>query len=574
MLPPDPPWSTQGSEAAADGFKSPDEQHRFILQHGSAERLLGEGAYKKVWLAYDSLEGREVAWNVVNVRNLPKREKQRIVSEIRLLKDLGKNDHIIEFISTWTNRERGEVIFITEMMNSGSLKDFIMRVQLIRYKVIKKWCANILQGLHFLHSHDPPIIHRDLKCDNLFYDGQRRGGKIVIGDMGLSTYVLGSAKQGSVLGTPQFMAPELYEDKGYDEKIDIYAFGMCVLEIVSKRPPYDGLNVAQIYRRVTAGDMPPMLARVKNAVCRDFIRVCLVAPEDRPSAEQLMQHEFMVTQKMQDESQGTDNPLVMVVPDEEVAELEGADGDDEGMSSLPAAAAAAAAPAASVASTHSDTDWGEIQQEEGMESRIDHNLDDENEDDDDDDAQIGTTHDWDDSEERKVPGTAGKVLPSDYEAVKEQQEKFEKSRRAQRAAVDAAPAAAAAAPPLVEVPVDPRPSGSPSHGRETSIITMQLDSETGSVLGETTEIVNITLHIQQPGRPTGETFELEFSMDPASDTIYQVAVEMQDALRELSNSGEVAEGHMAYSLDELQATIMRCIEGQTDPMRLGERSYG
>ena len=92
----------------------------------------------------------------------------------------------------------------------------------------------------YLHNSEPVIIHRDLKCDNIFIDGP--SGNITIGDLGLSTKYASTKlnrEQGmSIVGTPEFMAPELYEEK-YDEKVDIYAFGMCVLEMISKKYPYE-----------------------------------------------------------------------------------------------------------------------------------------------------------------------------------------------------------------------------------------------------------------------------------------------------------------------------------------------
>jgi serine/threonine protein kinase len=55
-----------------------------------------------------------------------------------------------------------------------------------------------------------------------------------------------------ILGTPEFMAPEMYEEKGYSEKVDIYAFGMCLLEMVTGDYPYNECkNAAQIYKKVT-----------------------------------------------------------------------------------------------------------------------------------------------------------------------------------------------------------------------------------------------------------------------------------------------------------------------------------
>lgn len=71
-----------------------------------------------------------------------------------------------------------------------------------------------------------------------------------IGDMGTAKMKLG--KKYTVIGTPEFMAPEMYEEKGYNEKVDIYAFGMCVLEMVTGEYPYQECsNPAQIYRKVS-----------------------------------------------------------------------------------------------------------------------------------------------------------------------------------------------------------------------------------------------------------------------------------------------------------------------------------
>lgn len=86
-----------------------------------------------------------------------------------------------------------------------------------------------------MHEQQPyPIIHRDLKCDNIFINSN--SGEIRIGDLGLSTPMQNSFTT-SVLGTPEFMAPELYEEC-YGTAVDIYAFGMCVLEMVTLERPY------------------------------------------------------------------------------------------------------------------------------------------------------------------------------------------------------------------------------------------------------------------------------------------------------------------------------------------------
>ena len=66
-----------------------------------------------------------------------------------------------------------------------STLSFSRKVEMIRWRVVKRWARQILRGMHYLHSQDPPIIHRDLKCDNIFINGA--AGDIRIGDLGLST---------------------------------------------------------------------------------------------------------------------------------------------------------------------------------------------------------------------------------------------------------------------------------------------------------------------------------------------------------------------------------------------------
>jgi WNK lysine deficient protein kinase len=170
-----------------------------------AEKL-GSGASKDVYRAYDTQEGIEVAWNVVNLSGVPKSERNRIVNEVRLLERL-HHHNIISFHGSWVNRERQEVNFVTEILSSGTLKSFINKVQVIRWKIAKRWAAQILQGLNYLHSQDPPVIHRDLKCENIFINGT--SGDLRIGDLGLST-VHRNGRVLSVLGTPEFMVSRIF----------------------------------------------------------------------------------------------------------------------------------------------------------------------------------------------------------------------------------------------------------------------------------------------------------------------------------------------------------------------------
>ena len=297
---------------------SSPEGNSQIVERSPGERYvrfsekLGSGASKDVYRAYDTEEGIEVAWNVVHLAGVPKNERNRIVNEVRLLERL-HHQNIISFHGSWINREQQQVNFVTEILSSGTLKSFINKVQVIRWKIAKRWAVQILKGLEYLHSQDPPVIHRDLKCENIFINGT--SGDLRIGDLGLSTVHRNNGKALSVLGTPEFMAPDMYEEGSYDEKVDIYAFGMCLLEIFTKEIPYkECTNPAQIYKKVTRGAPPDSMSRLKSEHGRQFIKLCLgYRTEDgkyiRPSAKELLDHPFLEKRSVDDEEVEVDPPL-------------------------------------------------------------------------------------------------------------------------------------------------------------------------------------------------------------------------------------------------------------------------
>ncbi|KAJ3113042.1 hypothetical protein HDU96_003852 [Phlyctochytrium bullatum] len=276
-----------------------DEEHKVVESDptGRFERYaesLGKGAYKEVFKAFDEEEGVEVAWNQLRVDHLRKQDAQRILSEIKILQSL-RNDNIISLYHAWGGRGadgKERVCFITELMTSGTLKAYLRKTKgPIKPKVLKSWCRQILLGLHYLHTRTPPIIHRDLKCENIFINGNN--GQAKIGDLGLAI-VKSKDHLSSVLGTPEFMAPEFY-DEHYDEKVDIYAFGMVVIEIVTKEYPYsECTNQAQIYKKVSSGIKPAALQKVTDPETREFIDFCIAFdPAKRPSAAELLQSPFL-----------------------------------------------------------------------------------------------------------------------------------------------------------------------------------------------------------------------------------------------------------------------------------------
>ncbi|VDM47317.1 unnamed protein product [Toxocara canis] len=275
--------------------KSPDG--RFL----KFDEELGRGSFKTVYRGLDTETGVAVAWCELQESKLNKVERQRFREEAEMLKDL-QHPNIVRFYDYWERQDhagkRKYIVLVTELMTSGTLKMYLKRFKRINIKVLKSWCRQILKGLSFLHSRNPPVIHRDLKCDNIFITGTT--GSVKIGDLGLATLKNKSYAK-SVIGTPEFMAPEMYEEM-YDESVDVYAFGMCLLEMVTGEYPYSECQFpAQIYRKVTTGVKPECFNRIPQQYpeIREIIDRCIrVRREERSTVKQLLADDFFMPEEL------------------------------------------------------------------------------------------------------------------------------------------------------------------------------------------------------------------------------------------------------------------------------------
>ncbi|KAM6977825.1 serine/threonine-protein kinase WNK2 [Aplochiton taeniatus] len=291
--------STEGVKAAVKAASEDNEEEAEMKAVSTSpggrflkfDIELGRGSFKTVYKGLDTETWVEVAWCELQDRKLTKMERQRFKEEAEMLKGL-QHPNIVRFYDFWESPVKGKkcIVLVTELMTSGTLKTYLKRFKVMKPKVLRSWCRQILKGLHFLHTRDPPIIHRDLKCDNIFITGPT--GSVKIGDLGLATLKRASFAK-SVIGTPEFMAPEMYEEH-YDEAVDVYAFGMCMLEMATSEYPYSECqNAAQIYRKVTSGVKPASYNKVVDPEIKEIIGECICQKkEERYSIKDLLNHAF------------------------------------------------------------------------------------------------------------------------------------------------------------------------------------------------------------------------------------------------------------------------------------------
>lgn len=139
-----------------------------------------------------------------------------------------------------------------------------------------------MRGLKALH--DLKIVHRDIKCANLFLN---KDGLIKLGDLNVSKV----AKKGMMhtqTGTPYYASPEVWKDKPYDNKSDIWSLGCVLYEMVTLLPPFRATSMQGLCTKVTRGIFDPISSRY-TADLQQMVKSCLQTnPNNRPSCEQIL----------------------------------------------------------------------------------------------------------------------------------------------------------------------------------------------------------------------------------------------------------------------------------------------
>lgn len=290
---------TSISIRAIDTSKEDDESSPEYSPNGRYRKLnilLGSGTFKNVYKAIDEEEGKEVAWNSLLIKDYETAQEERVtyLEEIQLLKSIS-HPNIIELYDFWFTDNN--FVFITELMTSGTLRDYIRNVKDMNIKIIRKWSKQILEGIFYLHNLNPMIIHRDIKCENIFVNGAT--GIVKIGDLGIAKKK--DIKRYTMVGTPEFMAKEIFEGDGYSEKVDVYAFGMCLLEMATGKSPYSELkSTAQVFRNVIKGILPEGIKHIKDGCLKSLILSCISPESSRPSVKECLSHHFFQQEEVCD----------------------------------------------------------------------------------------------------------------------------------------------------------------------------------------------------------------------------------------------------------------------------------
>mmetsp|Transcript_57420 Transcript_57420/g.161083 ORF Transcript_57420/g.161083 Transcript_57420/m.161083 type:complete len:446 (+) Transcript_57420:91-1428(+) len=251
--------------------------------------LLGEGAYSAVYKVQRLADGETYALKKVKLPSLSDKEKQNALNEIRLLASV-RHENVISYKEAFFDDKTRCLCIVTECADGGDLLNQINKCQKERTHIpeadLWRYFVGMCNGLQALHR--MKILHRDMKCANIFLGSSPRGLVAKLGDFNVSTV----AKRGLCMtqtGTPYYASPEVWRDMPYDGKSDIWSLGCVLYEACALRPPFQAKDMEGLYRRVLRGQYP----RIPNHFSQDMAEVIAqmlqVNPRHRPTAELLLQ---------------------------------------------------------------------------------------------------------------------------------------------------------------------------------------------------------------------------------------------------------------------------------------------
>ena len=249
------------------------------------QQEIGTGASSHVYKAIRNSDGLTYAVKVIETRDLPKNELKDALNEIRLMASFES-----PFIETFYEAKIvGTKLFIvTEFAQYGDLDTLIRKRKAMKKKFLEediwRFAIQIIQGLHVIH--EAGVIHRDLKSANILICAP---DLVKIADLGISTVVKTKGIATTQLGTPYYIAPEIWAQKPYDDKCDIWSLGVLLYEMMTFDFPFTGSDNKEIKNRAMYGMMNPLKGNCYSQELTSFVRSLLKTnPIDRPNTLQLI----------------------------------------------------------------------------------------------------------------------------------------------------------------------------------------------------------------------------------------------------------------------------------------------
>jgi len=246
---------------------------------------IGEGSYSTVLKVQRIADGNIYALKRVKFYKLSDKEKENALNEIRILASV-KDKNVISYKEAFFDEKDSSLGIVMEYADKGDLFQLITeRKKTKNYfteQEIWKVFIQLLKGLKALH--DLKILHRDIKSANVFLF---QGGICKLGDLNVSKV----ARKGlgyTQTGTPYYASPEVWEEKPYDNKSDVWSLGCVIYEMITLRPPFQAKSMEELYKKVMRGMYPRISSKFSEDLSDAIKLMIQVESGARPNCEELL----------------------------------------------------------------------------------------------------------------------------------------------------------------------------------------------------------------------------------------------------------------------------------------------
>jgi len=252
---------------------------------------LGEGAYSTVFKVKRVVDNQIYALKKVKLLNLSEKEKENSLNEVRILASV-KSNFVVSYKEAFFDEKDNTLCIVMEFADRGDLYQKIVAhkksAKFFEESDIWRIFIQLVKGLKALH--DLKILHRDMKSANVFLFSN---GCAKLGDLNVSKV----ARRGlgyTQTGTPYYASPEVWKDKPYDHKSDVWSLGCVLYEMITLKPPFRAKDMEGLFNKVCKGQYNRIPDRFSDDLFKIVQYLLQVNSIQRPSCEQILQHPIIL----------------------------------------------------------------------------------------------------------------------------------------------------------------------------------------------------------------------------------------------------------------------------------------